>query len=128
MQRVDTVLHGVATRGDGVAACARTVLPSARVDWRSVVSRGGFRRSSGAYRTVDDAPLRLLGAVALALLFEEHDQAMVTAALEQIAAELGMAERELGLYLAMIRIGALPAFASIPLADGDLGLSRRRRE
>ena len=66
---------------------------------------------------VEDAPLRLLGAVALALLFEEYDQAMVTAALKQIAAELGMAERELGLYLAMIRIGALPAFALIPLAD-----------
>jgi len=44
---------------------------------------------------VDDAPLRLLGAVALALLFAAYDQAMVTAALGQIAAELGMAEREI---------------------------------
>jgi MFS transporter, putative metabolite:H+ symporter len=66
---------------------------------------------------IDDASLRLLGAVALALLFEEYDQAMVTAALKQIAAELGMVERDLGLYLALIRLGALPAFALIPLAD-----------
>jgi MFS family permease len=66
---------------------------------------------------VDDPSLRLLGAVALALLFEEYDQAMVTSALKQIAGELRMAERDLGLYLALIRLGALPAFALIPLAD-----------
>jgi MFS family permease len=66
---------------------------------------------------VDDPSLRLLGAVALALLFEEYDQAMVTAALKQIAAELRIVERDLGLYLALIRLGALPAFALIPLAD-----------
>jgi len=66
---------------------------------------------------IDDRSLKLLGAVALALLFEEYDQAMVTAALKQIAAELGMVERELGLYLALIRLGALPAFLLIPFAD-----------
>jgi MFS family permease len=61
--------------------------------------------------------LRLLAAVALALLFEEYDNTMLTAALKQIAAELRMAEAELPLYLAMIRAGALPAFALIPFAD-----------
>lgn len=66
---------------------------------------------------VEDSQLKLLGAVALALLFEEYDQAMVTAALKQIAAELEIAEEQFGLYLALIRLGALPAFLLIPLAD-----------
>ena len=41
---------------------------------------------------IDDRSLKLLGAVAFALLFEEYDQAMVTSALKQIAAELGITE------------------------------------
>jgi MFS family permease len=66
---------------------------------------------------LDDASLRLLGAVALALLFEEYDLAMLTSALKQIAEELGMREEDFGLHLALIRMGALPAFAIIPFAD-----------
>src|SRR5690349_7920722 len=66
---------------------------------------------------VEAPALRLLSAVSLALLFEEYDQALVTAALKQIAAGLDIAERELSLYLALIRLGALPAFLVIPLAD-----------
>jgi MFS family permease len=66
---------------------------------------------------VPDSSLRLLGAVALALLFEEYDLAMLTSALGHIAAELQMAENELSLYLALIRLGALPAFFLVPLAD-----------
>ena len=66
---------------------------------------------------IDEPSLRLLGAVAFALLFEEYDQAMVTSALKQISADLAIAERQLGLYLALIRLGALPAFLLIPLAD-----------
>jgi MFS family permease len=66
---------------------------------------------------LDDHHLTLLGAVALALLFEEYDQAMLTSALKFFAADLGMTERELPTYLGVIRLGALPAFAVIPLAD-----------
>jgi MFS family permease len=66
---------------------------------------------------VPDRSLNLLGAVALALLFEEYDLAMLTSALGHIAAELKMAENELSLYLALIRLGALPAFFLVPLAD-----------
>jgi len=65
----------------------------------------------------------LLGAVALALLFEEYDLAMLTAALPHISESLAIAEADLGLYLGIIRLGALPAFALIPAADR---LGRRR--
>jgi len=66
---------------------------------------------------LDDATLRLLGAVALALLFEEYDNSILTSALKHIARELRVAEHELPLYLAIIRSGALPAFVVIPFAD-----------
>ncbi len=61
--------------------------------------------------------LRILGMVALALLFEEYDTAMLISALKQIAFDLGMKEQELGLSMALIRLGALPAFLLVPLAD-----------
>jgi len=72
---------------------------------------------------VEQRHLTLLGAIALALLFEEYDLAMLTAALPQIAASLSMAETDFGLYLGLIRLGALPAFALIPYADR---IGRRR--
>jgi MFS family permease len=71
----------------------------------------------GPIPAVEDHHLRVLGAVALALLFEEYDLAMLTAALPQIAAALGMLETDFGLYLGIIRLGALPAFVLIPFAD-----------
>lgn len=77
----------------------------------------------GAIPGVEKSHLDLLGAIALALLFEEYDLAMLTAALPQIADSLGMAETDFGLYLGIIRLGALPAFLLIPLADR---LGRRR--
>lgn len=77
----------------------------------------------GAIPDVEKRQLDLLGAVALALLFEEYDLAMLTAALPQIAASLNMAEADFGLYLGWIRLGALPAFALIPYADR---IGRRR--
>jgi putative MFS transporter len=77
----------------------------------------------GPIPDVEQRHLQLLGAVALALLFEEYDLAMLTAALPQIAASLDMAETDFGLYLGIIRLGALPAFALIPYADR---IGRRR--
>lgn len=68
-------------------------------------------------KSLADRHLRLLGAVSLALFVEEYDLSMLTAALRDIAADLGMAETDLGMHLGLIRLGALPAFAVIPLAD-----------
>lgn len=66
---------------------------------------------------VDDKALKLLGAVALALFFEEYDLAMLNVALPQIAADLGVPVGGLARYLWVIRLGALPAFLLIPYAD-----------
>ena len=51
------------------------------------------------------------------MLFEEYDNAIITAALKHIAAGLRMREQDLPLYLSVIRFGAVPAFVLIPLAD-----------
>jgi putative MFS transporter len=65
----------------------------------------------------------LLWLVSLALFFESYDLSMLTSALKHIADDLGMEEQHLGWYLAVIRLGALPALAIVPLADR---LGRRR--
>jgi MFS family permease len=76
-------------------------------------------------RTPDLEPrhLRLLGLVSLALLFENYDFSLLTAALPFIAESLALEEAELGNFTALIRLGALPAFLVIPVADR---LGRRR--
>src|SRR5690349_3566858 len=66
---------------------------------------------------VDGPALRLLIAVGVALMFEEYDLAIVTAALKQISAELALSEARMPLDLALIRLGALPAFVFLPFAD-----------
>jgi len=77
----------------------------------------------GPIPDVEERHLSLLGAVALALLFEEYDLAMMTAALPHIAESLQMPETDFGFYLGMIRLGALPAIVLIPYADR---IGRRR--
>lgn len=71
----------------------------------------------GEVPDVGQQPLRLLGLVALALFFEQYDFSMLAAALPRIAADLGMSEQQFGGYLSVIRVGALPAFLILPLAD-----------
>jgi MFS family permease len=66
---------------------------------------------------VDERQLSLLGAVALATLFENFDQAMLTQAVKHIADDFGVAETSLGSLLGWVRIGALPALLLIPFAD-----------
>lgn len=61
--------------------------------------------------------LRLLGAVALALCFENFDQAMLTQAIKQIAADFGVEEKALGSLLGWVRMGAVPALLLVPFAD-----------
>jgi len=67
--------------------------------------------------------VRMLGIVALALLFENFDQATLTAALKPIADTFGLAESETGWMLGWAHAGAIPALFVIPLADR---LGRRR--
>jgi putative MFS transporter len=69
------------------------------------------------------ATLRLLGVIALALLFENFDQATLTAALKQIAASFALSEEDLGRTLGFVHLGALPAFLLVPFADR---IGRRR--
>jgi len=66
---------------------------------------------------VEPKDRRTLLFVALALLFEEYDTAMLFSALKQIAEELQMQASELGLYTALVRLGGLPAFLVVPIAD-----------
>lgn len=75
---------------------------------------------------VPDVPPRLislLGFVSLALFFEQYDNSMIASALKFIAADLEMGEGDLGGFLALIKLGALPAFLIVPFADR---IGRRR--
>ncbi len=67
--------------------------------------------------------LSMLGSVALALLFENYDQSMLTAALKQIAESFSVPESDLARIPALAHMGALPAFLLIPFADR---IGRRR--
>jgi len=67
--------------------------------------------------------VRLLGVISLALLFENFDQAALTAALKQIASSFAVAEEDLGRTLGFVHLGALPAFLLVPFADR---IGRRR--
>ena len=73
----------------------------------------------------DVAPrlISLLGLVSLALFFEQYDNSMLTAALKYIAGDLGVSEHDLGGFLALIKLGAVPAFLLVPFADR---IGRRR--
>ncbi len=76
-------------------------------------------------RVPDVAPrlVSMLGTVALALLFEQYDQAMLTAAVSQIADSFGLLESDLAGLFGRIQAGSLAAFLLIPFADR---LGRRR--
>jgi MFS family permease len=77
-------------------------------------------------RVPPDVPapqVRLLGTVALAICFENYDQAMLTQAIRQIADSFDLVEAEFGRLLGLVRLGAVPAFLLVPLADR---IGRRR--
>ena len=67
--------------------------------------------------------VHLLGVISLALLFENYDQAMLTAALKQIAETFGLIESDLSQLLGLVHGGAILAFLIIPFADR---IGRRR--
>lgn len=77
----------------------------------------------GRVPPVRDDLLGMLGLVSLALFFESYDLSMLSSALKQIAQALGIDEHEMGGHLGLIRLGALPAFLLLPVADR---LGRRR--
>lgn len=77
----------------------------------------------GGVPDVEPRLISLLGLVSLALFFEQYDNSMLTSALKYIAADLGMSEHNLGGFLAIIKLGAVPAFLIVPFADR---IGRRR--
>ena len=77
----------------------------------------------GPVPNVDQGSLTLLGLVSLAYFFENYDLSLMMSALSYIAADYGIAESQLAGYTGLIRLGALPAFLLVPLADR---LGRRR--
>lgn len=66
---------------------------------------------------MDQRSLTLLGLVSLAYFFENYDMSMLMSALSYIAADFGIPESELAGYTGLIRLGSLPAFVLVPLAD-----------
>ncbi len=72
---------------------------------------------------VSPAQLRLLGVLTFALFFENYDLSVLGNALPQIAASFGLSKGELGDFTSITRLGSLPAFLLIPLADR---IGRRR--
>lgn len=77
----------------------------------------------GGVPAVEPRLVSLLGLVALALFFEQYDNSMLTSALKYIAADLAMPEAQLGTFLALVKLGAVPAFLIVPFADR---IGRRR--
>lgn len=73
--------------------------------------------------SVSPGHVQLMGAVSLAAFFENFDQAMLTQAVKQIAADFALGESELGNLLGWVRLGAIPALLLIPVADR---IGRRR--
>ena len=65
----------------------------------------------------------LIGVVSLALFFENYDLSMLTAALKQIRETYDLSQSEISSLVAYVRLGAIPAFLALPLADR---LGRRR--
>ena len=90
--------------------------PALRNPWWIPVFLGGVP-------DIEPRLISLLGLVSLALFFEQYDNSMLTSALKYIATDLGMAEHDLGGFLAIIRLGSLPAFLLVPFADR---IGRRR--
>jgi MFS family permease len=72
---------------------------------------------------ITPAQLRLLGIIALALLFENYDLSMLGSAIKFIREDFGLPQSEVGRLTAWMRLGALPAVVVIPFIDR---LGRRR--
>ncbi len=67
--------------------------------------------------------LRLLGVLTFAMFFENYDLSVLGNALPQLSASFGLGKADLGDFTSITRLGALPAFLFVPLADR---IGRRR--
>ena len=61
--------------------------------------------------------LSLVGVVALAFFFENYDISMLSAALKQIRESFDLDQAAMTGKIAWVRLGAIPAFLVLPLAD-----------
>ena len=66
---------------------------------------------------LDARHISIVGIVSLAALFENYDMSMLTSALKQIRETFGLSQAEASSLFAWIRLGAIPAFLVLPLAD-----------
>jgi MFS family permease len=66
---------------------------------------------------LDARYVSLVGVVALAGLFENYDLSVLSAALKQIRESFELDQSEMTSMLAWVRLGAIPAFLILPLAD-----------
>src|SRR5262249_23924513 len=60
---------------------------------------------------------RVMALVSVAVLFDQYDLSLLSLALKQIQAELSLSEADLGSVGAFVRLGALPSFLIVMLAD-----------
>lgn len=72
---------------------------------------------------LEERHVALVGVVALASLFENYDMSMLTSAFKQIRESFELTQSEAASLFAWIRLGAIPAFVVLPLADR---IGRRR--
>jgi MFS family permease len=72
---------------------------------------------------ITPAQLRLVGVIALAMLFENYDLSMLGSAIKYIREDFGLPQSEVGRLTALVRLGAIPALFVIPFIDR---LGRRR--
>jgi MFS family permease len=77
----------------------------------------------GVPEGIGPAHLRVLGFVTLAMFFENYDLGMLQNALPQMARDFALDKVALGEFAGWTRLGALPAFFLLPLADR---IGRRR--
>jgi len=96
--------------GDG-AARAVDPAPRARNPWWLPPFLGRVPRD------LEPRHLSTVGFVSLAFLFENYDVSMLSAALKQIRESYALGPAEMSSLLAWIRLGAIPAFLLLPLAD-----------
>ena len=66
---------------------------------------------------LDERHVALVGVVALASLFDNYDQSMLTSAFKQIREGFDLSQAEAATSFGWIRLGAIPAILVLPLAD-----------
>ena len=108
---------GVGTGGSGADEAKGAARPRPRRPWWLPHFLGRVPRG------LEERQISVVGIVSLAFLFENYDISMLSAALKQIRESYGLSPAEMSSLLVWIRLGAIPAFLLLPLADR---IGRRR--